>query len=144
MGLRIWLIAAIALFLATGSSLAQDRAVSSADATGIQSVIDRQIAAFRADDGATAYSFAAPSIQKMFPSVPRFMDMVRRGYAPVYRPRSYSFEDLRTENGATVQVVRLVGPAGAEWLAFYTLDKQADGSWKITGVYLQKAPGQTT
>ncbi|MEM1045748.1 MAG: DUF4864 domain-containing protein [Pseudomonadota bacterium] len=139
-----WFLALCALLVTTALTPAQESALSDEDTTSVQSVIDRQIAAFRADDGATAYSFAAPSIQKMFPSVPRFMDMVRRGYAPVYRPQSYSFEGLRTENGATVQVVRLVGPAGAEWLAFYTLDKQADGSWKITGVYLQKAPGQTT
>lgn len=141
---QVWPLAIYAILMTSVMALASEKTVSDTDAAGIRSVIDRQIAAFRSDDGAAAYSFAAPSIQKMFPSVPRFMDMVRRGYAPVYRPRSYSFEDLRTENGATVQVVRLVGPAGAEWLAFYTLDKQADGSWKITGVYLQKAPGQTT
>lgn len=144
MSTRTLLAAACAILLSMLPAFGQIQSPSAEDSSDIRSVIENQIAAFRADDGETAYSFAAPMIRKMFPSVPRFMDMVKRGYAPIYRPQSFAFEDLRMQNGATVQAVRLVGPQGGEWLAFYTLAKQDDGSWKITGVYLQKAPGQTT
>ena len=53
-------------------------AVSDADRAAIQSTIDRQLQAFLADDGATAYSFAAPNITAIFPSVESFMAMVRQ------------------------------------------------------------------
>jgi hypothetical protein len=34
--------------------------------------------------------------------------------------------------------------AGADWLALYTLEKQPDGAWRITGCQLTKAPGTST
>lgn len=137
----------VAFALSAGMSLsawAQSSSITGEDAASIRSVIDSQIEAFRRDDGQNAYSHAAPSIQKIFPSVTRFMDMVKRGYRPVYRPQSYSFEDLRSGEKGPVQAVRLVGPSNREWIAFYTFEKQPDGTWKISGVYIQAAPGTTT
>lgn len=123
---------------------AQPSSISGEDAASIRSIINNQIDAFRRDDGEQAYSHAAPSIQQMFPSAARFMDMVKRGYRPVYRPQSYRFEDLRTGDKGPVQAVRLIGPANREWIAFYTFEKQPDGTWKISGVFIQAAPGTTT
>jgi hypothetical protein len=57
------------------------QAVEEADKAAIRGVIERQIAAFKADDAAAAYAVAAPEIQRMFP-VERFMAMVREGYKP--------------------------------------------------------------
>lgn len=143
--LRQKFLAALALSVGmTLTAWAQSSSISSEDAASIRAVIDSQIQAFRRDDGENAYSHAAPSIQKIFPSVARFMDMVKRGYRPVYRPQSYTFEDLRSGDKGPVQAVRLVGPSNREWIAFYTFEKQPDGTWKISGVYIQAAPGTTT
>ena len=51
-----------------------------------QHVIDGQIAAFARDDGAAAFEYATPDIQRMFGTPDRFMEMARAGFQPVYRP----------------------------------------------------------
>ena len=117
-------------------------AFSDADRTAIQSTIEQQLQAFLQDDGATAYSFAAPNIKAMYPSVDAFMAMVRQGYPQVYRPRSHSFGELTEEPGNLTQSVDIVDAEGAYWTAVYTLRQEADGTWKITGCYLVKKPGE--
>jgi hypothetical protein len=121
---------------------AEASAFSDADRIAVQGVIERQLKAFLADDAATAYSFAAPSIRSRFPSADIFMEMVRQGYAPVYRPRSHAFGELKETDAGLEQVVDIVDGQGQEWAALYTLERQPDGSWKITGCYLLKKPGQ--
>ena len=73
------------------------------DADDIRSVIDAQIEAFRRDDGGAACAFAAPDIEEMFPTVDAFMGVVRRGYQPVYRPKSFVFGPLKQDGRAFIQ-----------------------------------------
>ena len=115
-------------------------AFSDTDRAAIQSTIEQQLQAFLSDDGARAYSFAAPNIKQLFPSEAIFMEMVQRGYQPVYRPRSYSFGKLTETGDSLEQIVDIVDAAGAFWVALYTL-AQFDGAWRITGCYLLKKPG---
>jgi hypothetical protein len=117
-------------------------AFSEADRAAVQSTIERQLEAFRADDAATAYSFAAPSIKDRFTSEAIFMEMVRQGYPPVYRPRAYSFGELKEGAAGLEQVVDITDGEGVQWTALYTLERQADGTWKITGCFLLKKPGE--
>jgi hypothetical protein len=114
---------------------AQD-AVSPADRTAIQSVIAAQIEAFRHDDGAAAFGFAAPNIQSRFGTPENFLGMVRQGYQPVYRPRSYGFGAITTEDGVLVQRVPLIGPDGEAELALYDMEREPDGTWRIAGCML--------
>jgi hypothetical protein len=114
---------------------------SDADRAAVQSTIEQQLQAFLADDGARAYSFAAPGIKRLFPSEEIFMDMVRRGYQPVYRPRDYSFGALEEAGGQLEQFVDIVDQNGEFWTARYTL-QLIDGAWRITGCYLEKKPGE--
>jgi len=67
-------------------ALAQD--VSPADQSAIRDIIQSQVEAFRRDDGDAAFGYASPTMRGMFGSSEIFMDMVRQGYQPVYRPRS--------------------------------------------------------
>ncbi len=121
---------------------AQTFDLDTADVQGIRSVIEQQIDAFKRDDAAGAYSFAAPGIQQIFPSAEIFMQMVRQGYQPVYRPRSYEFDELTEIDGKIVQPVRVVGPDGVPVTALYIMERQSDGSWKIGGCVLTREPGQ--
>jgi hypothetical protein len=131
----------VALLVALGLSGAAS-AQSDVDRASVQDTIERQLNAFLADDAATAYSFAAPNITARFPTDAIFMDMVRQGYRPVYRPRSWSFGPTRENAGPIEQIVHLVDAEGVQWVARYTLERQPDGSWKITGCYLLKKPGE--
>ena len=107
-----------------------------ADGAAIREIIDSQISAFRRDDGETAFSFAAPSIRHMFGTVENFMDMVRGGYRPVYRPQAYRFGAITIIDGMIVQKVHIVGPDGHAVTAFYIMEKQPDGTWRIAGCSL--------
>ena len=109
------------------------------DAADIRAVIADQIAAFRADQAPRAYDHAAPSIQAMFPNPDIFMRMVRDGYAPVYRPSSVAFGALGQDpSGQPLQEVDLIGPDGLAYRARYRMERQADGTWKISGVWLER------
>jgi hypothetical protein len=114
-----------------------------ADAEAIRQVIAAQMAAFQRDDGPGAYAFASPTIQRKFGNADIFMEMVRTGYAAVYRPQAVEFRDLRLENGLLYQEVFVVGPDGRPALAVYEMQRQPDGTWRINGCWLTRAPDQS-
>jgi hypothetical protein len=135
---------ALLIWLLTVPATAGPRAPGSGDAAAIRAVIEAQIAAFRADDGAAAFAFASPEIQSLFGDAERFMAMVRDGYQPVYRPRSVEFRDLILEQGRPTQRVLVVGPDGVPVVARYFMQRQPDGSWRIDGCVLERRPERTT
>lgn len=110
------------------------------DPAAIRSVIESQLGAFLRDDAQGAWSHASPGIQQMFRSSDVFMGMVRQGYQPVYRPKSWAFGELRPSPEGPEQEVRIVDAGGDAWVAIYTMEKQSDGTWKISGCRLLKAP----
>ena len=130
----------IALLLACAIGPAS--AVEQADRTAIRGVIEGQLQALRRDDAAGAYAFAAPGVQRMFPSEEGFMRMVQEGYRPVYKPRSHSFGGLEETPAGLVQSVRLRDAEGTDWTALYALERQPDGSWRISGCQLVREPGE--
>ena len=136
--MRVTAALLLGLLIAT-PALSGDAEVSSA-----QSTIDRQLKAFQANDGATAYSYAAPNIKRMFPTVEAFMGLVTKGYAPVRNPRSYSFGKVEEMSPTSiVQQVILVGPDGKTYEAVYTLEMQPDGTHLITGCSLRASNALT-
>jgi hypothetical protein len=132
--MRAFLVALV--LLATLAASVRAQPASAADEAAIHSVIAGQIDAFRHDDAAAAFGYAAPLIQSMFGTPDHFLDMVRRGYAPVYRPRSLEFSGLAEVDGSPVQSVELTGPDGLGYTAQYTMERQADGSWRISACEL--------
>ena len=131
--MRIMLPFVLFLSLLAASARAGD------DVAAAQSVIRAQEQAFARDDGAAAYAQAAPAVKALFPSVEIFMAMVKSGYAPVYRHRSFEFGVSQAEDGSIAQRVHIVDADGEAWEALYTLEMQPDGTLKITGCSLLKA-----
>jgi hypothetical protein len=109
------------------------------DVSAARDVIRAQEQAFIHDDASAAYSYAAPVIKQIFPAPDIFMSMVQNGYAPVYRHKSFEFGDSKTEGSSVAQRVHIIDANGEAWEALYTLEQQADGSYKITGCSLLKA-----
>ncbi len=127
----------LALVCGILSARADETAQRAARAT-----IERQIEAFRRNDSGAAYAEAAAQIRNLFPSPDTFIAMVEKGYAPVLRPRSYRFEAAEeTAEDEIAQGMSLQDEAGIDWVALYTLQRQVDGQWRITGCQLKKAPG---
>jgi hypothetical protein len=128
------MLAVLSLLVLAVPLQAKESVVSDADRTAIHSVIERQLAAFLHDDAEAAFALNSPSIQREFGSPEVFMQMVQNGYPAVYRPRSKSFGDIKTVNGAFVQQVNLIGPNGDGQHAYYVMEHEPDGSWRINGV----------
>ena len=128
----------VVLILFTASAQAQS-AVEEADRASIIGVIQGQMAAFQADAAGEAFAYATPGIQRMFGTPERFMDMVRAGYQPVYRPQEVEFRELRDTAEGLVQSVLVVGPDGVPVMALYIMQQQADGTWRIAGCVLTAA-----
>jgi hypothetical protein len=114
--------------------------LSDDDTVTFRQIISDQIAAFNADDGAKAWSYAAASIKQIFPTPDVFMSMVKNGYQPVYRQKSFTFGEIRQSGDRPVQEVTIVDVEGNVWTALYTMQKQPDGTWKISGCTLAKVP----
>lgn len=83
-----------------GAAAAQEPALSDGDRAAIRDIIGKQVEAFRRDDGDAAFGLASPMIQNMFGSSDVFMDMVRQGYQPVYRPRVFDFREIVDLDGS--------------------------------------------
>ena len=123
-------------------ALGQALGASDADRSAIRGMIQDQLEAFKRDDGARAFSYASPTLQTMFGSQERFMAMVKQGYQPVYRPRSYTLGEFKDTPEGTSLSVQIQDLEGLDWIEIYTLEQQPDGTWRISGCHLVKAPGQ--
>jgi hypothetical protein len=130
--MRLVILLLALLFSLSPPALAAD------DVAAAQSVIRSQEQAFSRDDAAAAYSYAAPAIKEIFPEADIFMLMVQNSYAPVYRHRSFEFGEARAEGDEVAQRVHIIDADGEAWEALYTLERQGDGSLKITGCSLLK------
>lgn len=125
------LLLLLALLIGAGAPARAD------DIAAAQKIIRSQVEAFGRDDGAAAWSHAAPAIRELFPQ-DAFMAMVRGSYAPIYRHRSFEFGEARAADGRIAQRVRIVDADGVPWEALYTLELQPDGSLKISTCTLLK------
>lgn len=134
--------AGLVLFNWAPSAAEPSRPVPSADRAAIRDIIGRQVAAFRRDDGESAFALASPRVRQQFGSAANFIVMVQNGYAAVYRPREFAFGELTVEGGEAVQEVHVTGPDGAPATAVYLMQRQADGAWRIDGCVLTP-PKQT-
>lgn len=133
---------ALPFVLLAGPLLAGPASAGEAEQAAARAVITVQAEAFGRDDAPTAYAQAAPAIREIFPNADLFLGMVRTQYQPVYRHRSFVFGQGKDLGETTVsQSVAIQDEHGTDWSAEYTLERQADGAWRITGCRLVKAPG---
>lgn len=117
---------------------------SQADRGAIRQVIESQMSAFRQNDAAAAFNFAAPEIQAMFGTPENFIRMVETGYPPVFRPREVDFREIVLRDDLIVQKVLVVGPDGRPVMALYTMELQPDGTWRIAGCALVAVDERST
>lgn len=133
-GLCLW----VTLVLGTSAALADAvDELTNADRVAIRQTIEGQIEAFKANDADLAFSFATPMIQNRFGDSSRFVAMVKRGYRPVYRPRQFEFTDLLDVRGKPTQRLVVIGPDNDVFSAYYLMERQPDGSWRISGCILR-------
>ncbi len=123
------------VFIFIGNSFA----ITTDEENEIKSIVNQQLEAFQNDDFEKAYSFASPTIKKMFISPEVFRKMVIGGYKAVYRPQSIKMGSVEIIKGVTTLKVYLVDPNGEFVTANYMMEKQENGEWLIAGCILSKA-----
>jgi len=106
-----------------------------------QAIIERQFDAFARDDAEAAYALADPTIKQMFVDPDHFLAMVRDRYAPVYRHRSAEFGDFAELGDEASLTATLVDNDNVVWTALYSLRREANGDWLISGCVLAKVEG---
>jgi hypothetical protein len=135
--LRLLSIGAVAGFLClSGTASAKQIRVSAGDWRAIQAVISKQMNAFRLDDGEAAFSLASPGVRQVFESADSFMEMVRADYGAVYRPRTYRFLRSAILDGEPVQPIEVIALDGAVSIAVFSMERQRNRSWRISGCRL--------
>lgn len=132
---------AVSLIAAIGLHAGAVTSASTQEVAPWQAPIERQLQAFQSGNGPEAYSFAAPNIRQMFPTLETFMSMVQLGYPQVRNPKRWRMGEATPLSGNSVaQEMVLVGPDNQVWKALYTVELQPDGSWLIAAVVLEKLP----
>ena len=110
-----------------------------ADEAAIRGVIDDQLDAFRADDFASAFTFAAPNIRDIFRDPDTFGRMVREGYPMVWHPGRVQYLGTSEEGASWRQDVLITDEAGRLHTLAYTMIETPEG-WKIAGVEILRDP----
>lgn len=106
----------------------------------IRGTISQQFEAFKADDFATAFTFASPSLQQFFQSPQNFGRMVTQGYPMVWRPAAVDYLELREADGAFFQKVQITDAKGRFHVLEYRMMQTPEG-WRINGVQILEAGG---
>jgi hypothetical protein len=125
-----------ALALVAGTAQAADERITGSDLAEIRQVIHRQIDAFRRDDAQGAFELVSPSVRLSFGTPERFLDVVRMAYRAVYRASNIAFLDLLVMSGDVVQQVQITDRGGGRWMAYFSMQRQSDGSWRMNGCHL--------
>jgi hypothetical protein len=129
----------LAFFLISGLTWADDKPKEESQVKEkIIAVIDAQLEAFQSGDAEKAYSFATPGIQRQFPNSSIFMQMVMNGYNVLRQPTQVEYQDLRDHFGVKVQLVQLTDLNGFTFQAFYQMEQQNSGEWRIGGCMIQQ------
>ncbi len=106
----------------------------------IRATIEHQLQAFQADDFATAFTFASPTIRSIFGTPENFGRMVSEGYPMVHRPAAVKMLELREVAGGLWQRVMITDQSGRTHLLDYQMI-EAENGWQINAVHLLKAEG---
>jgi len=119
----------------TDSELA-DSVFADAEWRAIKGTIGEQLAALKAGNAGKAFAQASPSIRQQFGTAANFISMVRAAYGALIAARYTEFLEGAIIEGNVIQPLRLVAPDNSVQVALYTMQRQPDGRWKISGCVL--------
>ena len=108
-----------------------------AGADAARAVIQSQLDAFRREAVEDAYQYAAPNIQRIFPTPEVFGRMVRNGYPMVWDPAQTEFLSAEPRGDLIIQRLRFVDQAGRPFIAEYAM-ALVEGTWRIAGVEIKE------
>ena len=145
-GVAVWhrLLAVAVLLLGLGWLPTAQAATTfnAADEKSVRSVIEAQLAAFARNDAVAAFSYAAPNVRKAMGSPAVFLKLVQNDYPVIYRHASVAFLKPESQANDAIKRVQMEDANGDSWLATYTLQRQKNKSWRITGCSVVENKGR--
>ena len=119
--------------LDTSAALAATPQMRASDWKSIKQVIAAQRAALVAGKGEKAFGYATPAIRAQFGDADIFMAMVQLEYSALLTARYTEFLEGAVIDGLIIQPLRLVDADNSVRVALYTMEKQKNGAWRISG-----------
>ncbi len=104
-----------------------------------QAAVRGQLDAFKRNDYAAAYRFAAPEIQEQYAPT-RFREMVEQGYPQIAHSRSAEFGRPTVDGPAVHLPVTVTGEDGVTAHVVYEM-RHEPGGWRVAGVVGEGPPG---
>jgi ABC-type molybdate transport system substrate-binding protein len=144
---REFLLAGASVALGAGFArlaLAAEPRLSKSEWQAIKNVISQQLAALKAGNADKAFSYAAPGIRAQFGDAATFIAMVREAYSPLLLARYTEFLEGAVIDGMVIQPLRLIGSDNTVRVALYTMEKQENGIWRISGCRVAPSTVQAT
>lgn len=138
-----WLLLSVFFALSIACLHAAEPALRASDWKAIKQVIAAQRAALVAGDGEKAFGYATPSLRTQFGDAETFMAMVQLGYAALLSARRTEFLEGAVIEGLVIQPLRLIDRDDSVRVALYTMEKQPNGAWRISGCRIAPSTVQT-
>ncbi len=113
------------------------------DKKQIADAVMKQLAAFRNKDAKTAYELAAPLAQSEFSSPEHFLNELGDMYDWFSMAKMKDMDGIDMSEALPRQRILLTSPTGRQWLAYFTVEKQQGGAWKILGFMVEEASGHS-
>jgi len=132
------------LFLGVALPATAQPTVASGEWKSIQRVIAQQRAALVAGNDRKAFAYATPAIQAEFGDPTSFMAMVQTGYSALITARYVEFLEGAVIDGIVIQPLRLIDGDNIVRVALYTMEKQKNGTWRISGCRIAPSTVQAT
>ena len=108
-----------------------DDTITTDDEIAIRQAVESQLKAFAQDDAAKAFELATEDTRTRAGTPDNFLRLIREHFNPIYRFTSVIFSRPEMVDGLPVQLVRVADNDGKVWLALFSMQHEADGSWKI-------------
>ena len=138
--LRFAFVLALAFTAATSSLPVGASPLDDNDADAVRQVIVGQLQAFADDDADSAFAAATPGVREAIGHPLRFLAMVRGAYPMVYRPAAVAFLKPEEDSGTVLQMVTITDGDDKSWIALFSLERQPDASWRISGCIVAENP----
>jgi hypothetical protein len=130
---------------ATGSDTrVAEPSMHAADWTAIKKVIAEQRSALKSGNAAKAFSYASPAIRDQFGDAAAFIDMVRATYSALLTARYTEFLEGAVIDGTVIQPLRLIDADNTVRVALYVMERQDNGTWRISGCRIAPSKVQAT
>ena len=88
------------------------------------------------------YEQVTPKLRQVFKDPQALMVFLAKTHPPVALARDYHLDGLIVVDNVPVQRIYVVDHKKRQWLMFYAMEKDANGTWTIASGHIIPAPGR--